>query len=94
MPWRSEHYRTALANAAVRLTIVPEHAHLRFDGNCFLIDAIDADGSGAVIAIDASGWNSLCEEFGRDSLFELEQLALTGGWEPYGAGRVWRVILI
>jgi hypothetical protein len=94
MPFRSEHHRATLANAAMRLTIDPLFAGPRLDGQAQLFDAIDANGDSVVIAIEDSSWDSLFVEFGAHSLAELEQLALTGGWEGQGDERVWRVTLI
>lgn len=94
MSFSSEHHRAALANAAVRLTIHPQFASPRRDGDATLFDATDADGANVVVAIDESSWDSLFVEFGARSFAELEQLALTGGWEGQGDERVWRVTLI
>lgn len=94
MSWESEHYRTAFANAAVRLSIDPRRCRPRSYGAAQLFDATDSEGSTVTIAIDGSSWETLFAEFGRDSLAELEQLALTGGWENHADGRVWRVNLI
>lgn len=94
MSWKSEHHRSTLARAAVRLTIDAVGSRPRRDGMAQLFDAVDSDGASVVIAIEHSSWDSLFAEFGADSLMELEELALTGGWEGDGAERVWRVTLI
>lgn len=94
MSWKSEHHRDTLARAAVRLSIHTPGREPRRDGAVLLFDATDAHGEGVVMAIEESSWNSLLSEFGGDALAELEELALTGGWEGQGDDRVWRVNLI
>jgi len=66
----------------------------RREGNAMVFDARDAEGGAVAVAIDGSSWETLNAEFGRDALAEIEQLALTGSWQPHGSGRVWRVFLI
>lgn len=94
VPLRSSHYRAALENAAVRLTIDRDLSTVRRLGNALLFRASDQDGTPVTVAIDASAWRSLESEHPHDGVAQLEQLALTGGWEPFGTDRVWRVILI
>jgi len=91
---RSSHHRAAFENAAVRLTIDRTPSTVRRLGNALLFRATDEDGAPVTIAIDASAWQTIECEHPTDAVAELEQLALTGGWEQFGARRVWRVILI
>lgn len=94
MPLKSSHYRAALENAAVRLTIDRDPSTVRRLGNALLFRARDQAGTPVVVAIDASAWRSIEGDHPQDAIAELEQLTLTGGWEPFGSARVWRVILI
>jgi hypothetical protein len=94
VPTKSSHHRAAFQNAAVRLAIDRDLSTTRRLGNALLFRAEDQDGTAVTVAIDLSAWRSLESDHPHDAVDQLEQLALTGGWEPFGSGRVWRVILI
>jgi len=90
----SSHHQFALENASVRLKVSRQASAVRRLGNALLFEASDQDGSPVTLAIDASSWQTLEGDHPRDAIDQLEQLALTGGWETFGPWRVWRVILI
>ena len=76
------------------LTIDRGSANHLASGSDMLLRAADALGTAVTIALSLSAWRSLEGDASCDSIMEVEQMALTGNWQPYGAGRVWRVTLI
>lgn len=88
------HHQAAFERATVRLEIDPDLANIRTAEDTLLFRAISEGGDAVTVAIGASAWSTLLSENPRSAIAELEQLALTGGWERSRAGQVWRVILI
>jgi len=56
--------------------------------------AVDQVGTPVVVTFDASAWGRLQCDAVTDPISDLEQFALTGGWDGTGDSRVWRVIII
>lgn len=93
-PMKSFHHQAAFERAIVRLVIDRSPASIQAAGDTILFRAYGEDGSPLVVALSSSAWTSICEDHPRSAFDELEQLALSGGWEQLGKRQVWRVILI
>ena len=94
VPTKSAHHRDLLTRASVRLTIDRDARRQRQSGRDVLFPAQDEAGASVTVALSSSAWTTMSGDGLADPIGELEQLALSGAWEPHGAGRVWRVILI